>query len=96
MGSITNKPQPKTESDPILAYTMVKELLPQYLKSPSTAEFPSMWDYKDHVTDLGEHRYKVVSYVDSQNGFGAMIRTYFSCIIVFEGESARIEDLAFD
>jgi len=46
------------------------------LKSPSTADFP--WGVEAEA--LGNSKYGVDSYVDSQNGFGATIRTDFYCI----------------
>lgn len=94
--------------DSILDYTLddtdrttfaynAENYIEQVLKAPSTAEFPGQifeadkWQvsrYKDVVT--------VVSYVDSQNSFGAMIRSEFAVqmayptgevlYILFDGE----------
>jgi len=52
------------------------------LKAPSTARFPG----REAVDGLvvkgsdGTVAYQVVSYVDAQNSFGAMIRTQFECV----------------
>ncbi|HSH82512.1 MAG TPA: hypothetical protein VLA19_28615 [Herpetosiphonaceae bacterium] len=32
-----------------------------------------------HITQPGEGRWFVVGYVDAQNGFGALIRSYYAC-----------------
>lgn len=49
------------------------------LKSPATAKFPfspRSFDYK------GDGVWEIRAYVDSQNGFGAMVRTEFTCTVV--------------
>jgi hypothetical protein len=48
------------------------------LKTPSVAEFQS---YPDANINITNGYYYVNSYVDSQNSFGAMIRTNFICKI---------------
>jgi len=68
----------KTEDNKIMAYIMIEDFVKQRLKSPGTAEFPGVLDGKiDHVTALGNQTYRIISYVDAQNSFGAMIRTKF-------------------
>ena len=68
----------KTEDNSIMAYIMMEDFVKQRLKSPSTAKFPGVFDGRaDHVTALGNQTYRIVSYVDAQNSFGAMIRTQF-------------------
>ena len=51
-------------------------LLKTFLKAPSTAEFPSCSNFV--INKLSEEKFKVNSYVDSQNSFGAMIRSDWS------------------
>ncbi len=48
------------------------------LKAPATADFESVLD-GIKTWNLGGGKYKVSSYVDSQNGFGAKVRTKFGC-----------------
>ena len=68
----------KTEDNKSMAYIMMEDFVKQRLKSPSTAKFPGVFDGKlDHVTALGNQTYRIVSYVDAQNSFGAMMRTKF-------------------
>jgi hypothetical protein len=67
----------KQESHAFLAYSMMEDFVKNNLKSPSTAEFPGIFEKKSHITVLEEQTYKINSYVDSQNSFGAVIRTHF-------------------
>lgn len=81
------------DTNTFLAYNYATEFVKKQLKSPSTAEFASTFEQADHTTHLGNQRYKISSWVDSQNSFGATIRTEFSCIIAFEGDEVRCENL---
>jgi len=57
------------------------------LKSPSTADFSGLRDTKiAPITD----GYKVVGYVDSQNSFGATIRSTYSAEIYLDKASGNI------
>jgi hypothetical protein len=58
--------------DDISAYIEAQEYVKKALKSPSTAKFPAT-DFLAH--SFGDNEYEIVSYVDSQNGFGAEIRS---------------------
>ena len=64
--------------DKIDLHIQAQQYILQGLKAPSTAKFPAL-PYE--ATDLGNGRYKVVSYVDSQNSFGAMIRSDWSVVM---------------
>lgn len=50
------------------------------LKSPSSADFG--WDYNNAVTQIDDSTFAVHNIVDSQNGFGAMIRANYTCKII--------------
>lgn len=76
------KPEVKVDKENIIdnvssteAFVIAKNIIELGLKSPSTAEFPIM-DYRHN--DLGNNIFVIQSYVDSQNGFGAMIRTNYT------------------
>ena len=67
----------KNKLDKVTAHVMAREFVEQSLKSPGSAKYP--WESSDDVTTyLGNQIYIVKSYVDSQNGFGALIRTNFT------------------
>lgn len=63
--------------DKIGAYVMMQTAVSKTLKSPSTADFPSR--HADGVMILNEQpcHFQIASYVDSQNSFGATVRTRF-------------------
>lgn len=65
-----------------MAEVMCEEFVTDRLKAPSTAEFPGA----DSVLELGVNEYEVSASVDSQNGFGAMIRTAYVCTIRYTGD----------
>lgn len=66
----------KYKDNSIGAWTIIKMAVKESLVSPRTAKFP--WSGpSEHVTRNGQV-YTIKSYVDSQNAFGAMIRTHFT------------------
>lgn len=68
----------QTENNSEEAYYQMKQFVKTRLASPGSADFPSYFTRGDsHVSKNGT-TYTVNSYVDSQNGFGAMLRTNFS------------------
>lgn len=68
----------ETKNNSLMAYIMMEDFVKQRLKAPGTAKFPSIWEgRKDHVESLGDNKYRITSYVDAQNSFGAQIRTKF-------------------
>jgi len=78
------------------AYLNAENFVKQGLKSPSTAKFPSYAERQQQTSILGAGKFKITSWVDSQNGFGAMIRTNWSCTITFIGDKVKCEDLVFN
>lgn len=77
----------RSESNSGMAYIMMEDFVRDRLKAPRTAHFPGVFDNRDeHVTFLGSQKYRIVSYVDSENSFGAMIRTRFV------GEIKQVEE----
>lgn len=73
------------------AWAYTQQFVKRELKSPSTAEF----EFGGHrsVTPLGDGRYSFSSYVDSQNGFGAVTRTKFHGTIRRIDGGWRLEEL---
>lgn len=60
-----------------------EDYVKKYLKSPSTAEFSGLADTT--VYDKGNKKYTVIGWVDSQNSFGAKLRTKYACTTTDEG-----------
>jgi hypothetical protein len=81
------------------AFVISQNFITSTLKAPSTADFPFL-DFT--AENLGNNRYKVTSYVDSQNGFGAMIRSNWQTVLKYNsGDTANpsswiLEKMIFD
>lgn len=89
------QPHMPTEID---AWVMTKELVRRNLKSPSTADFGSLFrDYQDPkaaCVALGGREWRCSGWVDSQNGFGAMMRTEFVAVVAnVEGDTWQMMEL---
>lgn len=54
------------------------------LKSPSTAKFCKYTEMT--ATNLGGDKWKVTGYVDAQNSFGAVMRTYWTVTLTLTGK----------
>lgn len=70
------------------AYGHCEIWVKERLKSPSTADFPSLFlkDIEDFVKKDGTI-YTVESYVDAQNSYGATIRSNFNCVVRQSGKN---------
>ena len=69
------------KQDGIMAEIMCEEFVKKRLKAPTTAEFSN----QEH-RDIGKQRWDVTGSVDSQNGFGAMIRGSYRCDLRYLGD----------
>lgn len=69
---------------PNLAYYRAQSYVKNILKAPATADFPpyTQESVKRVAGDERGEMYEVRSYVDSQNSFGAQIRTHYKCTLV--------------
>jgi hypothetical protein len=68
----------REQDNSIMAYIMMEDFVKQQLKAPKSADFPGILDGRaEHVKYLGNQKYRIVSYVDAQNSFGASIRNNF-------------------
>jgi hypothetical protein len=81
--------------DDISAYVEAQDYVKQALKSPSTAKFPGT-DFLVH--HFGDNEYEVVSYVDSQNSFGAMIRSNWNVQfqMINDNHQKKLKQLTID
>lgn len=70
-------------SDDFAAYVMAKAFVTDKLKAPSTADFARSTDSK--INSLGCGKWRVTSYVDAQNAFGAMLRSHYVAELQFDG-----------
>jgi len=87
----------KSGHDKVEALTAAQLEVRENLKTPSTAEFPWV-KAEDVVEQIDDNTFFVKGYVDSENSFGAMIRTYFTCTVDFSLENPDeyiVRDLKF-
>lgn len=76
------------------AWVYMQQFVKKRLRSPSTADFP--FGGHRNVKPLGNDRYLVESYVDSQNSFGATVRTNFRGVIKEVEGGWQIEELTLE
>ena len=91
---------PKTESvsqrkTNIDAWVFTQYLVEEYLESPKSAKFP-FGGGQNHVEETAPGIFIIRSYVDSQNSFGAMIRTKFFCKLHVKNGKFEVLQLTFD
>ena len=84
----------KREYSDIEAYANAQVILEKFLKSPSTAEYPVASEAS--IKRYDDNSFQVSAYVDSQNGFGAMIRSDWTVFLKFDGESVKTRGVIFD
>jgi hypothetical protein len=83
-----SEPTKKNENTKMIeSYVVAQSIVQGKLKSPSTAEFPGAYEYVNHITKIDSTTYEINSFVDSQNGFGATVRAYWTMKVHYEGEN---------
>lgn len=77
--------KPKTDSDylndRVYCYVVAKDYAKKILVSPASAKFSSTPLIRSRKESEGVFVYYIDSYVDSQNAFGAMLRSKFSASV---------------
>lgn len=77
------------------AWGISKTFVTRNLKSPKTAEFPSITE--GTVIKNSPRRFTVVGYVDAQNSFGALIRSEWATEVYYTGKGQwRLRYLEID
>jgi hypothetical protein len=79
----------------ITIQTCTQMYVESMLKSPSTADHPWVLA-SDIVTKISEGKYRVRSYVDAENAYGAMLRAYYSCDVSLSNEECSSVVCKFD
>jgi len=72
------------------AYYAAKQFVTKSLKAPSTAKFPNPYSGSDCGAFGSNDVYAAWGYVDSQNSFGAMIRSEWKAAVKDKGESWQL------
>jgi hypothetical protein len=78
---------PRVEHSRSGAYSVCKQFVTNRLRAPKTAEFPSLSASDHQITAYTDGEYRVTSYVDSQNAFGALIRSTYVCEVKHQAGS---------
>lgn len=82
-----------SDDDKFGAIVAAKGFVTRQLKSPASASFP--WG-DCSATHLGGGEWRVCSYVDSQNSFGAKIRNSWTAVVLKEPGQWRLVRLTFE
>ncbi len=92
--SLSAQPAHEDKADEITAFVMSQSFVKRELVSPSSAKFPRF--DKSMAIQVDEDIWIITSYVDSQNKFGAMLRTNYIAKVKYLGNDEwRLLDLAF-
>ncbi len=87
--SVTPSPAEVTDKHSnIEAYTQAQEILKKYLKAPASADFPTMRNAS--IEALQDDGFKISSYVDAQNSFGANLRQNWSVVFQYAGDHVEV------
>ena len=93
---LAQKKEDERCSNRAMAFVSSQEYVRARLKAPSTAKFPGSSDSNIKVQYIGDCKHQVYAFVDSQNGFGAMIRTQYYAEMQYisnSGNKWRLLDL---
>lgn len=89
--------QPTAYQLKLSAEVYSQTFIQRLLKAPSTAKF-----CRETVTELGDNRFRVSSCVDSENSYGAMLRSNWETTLVYlggdidSGSNWKLEKVIFD
>lgn len=77
------------------AWETCKEYVLDRLVAPATAIWPATYETANRLSPNGAipARFEITGYLDSENSFGALIRSEFRCFIVQRETDWRLEDL---
>lgn len=95
LAQVTDYTLTDTEEFSYMSYS--EEVINKVIKAPSTAEYPGqVWNRDQWKIGRDKELIQISSYVDSQNSFGAMIRSEFTIqldystggllCVIFDGE----------
>jgi hypothetical protein len=73
------------------AWGLCKQRVEAQLRAPATAQFPSPDDMR-WTKNIRTYKFPA-AYVDSENGFGAPVRTYFECTVMQRSEGSSDADV---
>lgn len=93
-GSSGSDRAPSGEVAELSAFNACKDFVRDRLKAPSTATFRNFFQDDGEVrVSYDGSTYTVRSTVDSENSFGASLRSSFTCVVTMTGTTIRLVDL---
>lgn len=83
--------------DSIAADVMCHEFVKKQLKSPGTAKFAGVTEYKYKTLHATKPwKFRITSWVDSQNSFGGVVRNPYVCTVsTKDNDTWHLDDLQF-
>ncbi|QDN94973.1 hypothetical protein FNV58_01175 (plasmid) [Streptomyces sp. RLB1-9] len=83
--------------DSIAADVMCHDFVEKQLKSPGTAKFAGVTDYKyKTLSDKKPWKFRITSWVDSQNPMGGVVRNPYVCTVsTKDNKTWHLDDLQF-
>lgn len=81
----TVAPAPQAFDACVMAHIFIK----RQLKAPATADFPACDGPDTYVAHLAGDNWKVSSFVDAENSFGAMLRSDYTTVMRYEPSTDR-------
>jgi hypothetical protein len=85
-----NSSENEVQDHTIEAFVYAQEQIEKQIKSPSSAEWPTASESLLHQKG---NIYTFKSYFDSQNSYGAMIRTNYICVVEENNNLYKIKEL---
>ena len=86
-------PDSASNSKNLEAYVYSQQLIELQLKTPGTANFPTFED--SFVNQVG-NIYTINAFVDSENSFGANVRSRYKCILRYENDVFFVESISIN
>lgn len=80
---LAGQPQARSCADPVIAYRAMQRLVLQQLRAPRAARFPAP-DAVSMRPGPAECSYAFTAHVDTENEYGAAIRTDFTASIAYD------------
>ena len=79
------------------AAQICKQFVEKRLRAPATASFQNIYEATVSGPLGGVEEYEVTSFVDSENGFGAKLRSNYVCTVEHkDGKNWHLKDLKID
>lgn len=92
------KVEAKAKARQVEAFDICKDFVKRRLKAPSTAKFRNPYQDDGEVVITGSDNgpFTVRSSVDSENAFGAKLRSNFTCVVTLNGDTWKLDNISID